>query len=1328
MNDADDLAAKIFHFPNSTNFHDKIIESLYNNLFGSSQAVPHLSENHSSAVQTLLYDRLCVIGGINYLYDAFCRCSLIINSFDPSSQNHPTLIKAKEYLAILIKISLLMLQQPHLFPTITTTAAQRQLTNLISTIMNDNANSDLMKNYLDLIFSSVQPNSSCAEALFESIIKELMSDLKSLTFINPHHITPLRVITLFLSIPSVCSSFVGLKNFLHSYMNGYKMETETVLGLLLRFTTLPDDPAVGEKYFNNPLQMTEVERLFCMSRLGSKINKMHEVLATHWSYLLNTNKTTQAALLTWIACVLLSNWSRTKMRPAKKSTSNDGFLLNVASLMINLSQQMNLFDESNLNSIDPYYILFESRLDVKEETKLACSAAEENNFINELQKLIDNYTGNSRIATRTVDSIMNPEILNPADSKEEKEEKELELKSSEATSLSSVNNLPIIKTVPTHDQSKFCPPSRSLQHRLQQYGEKSLAVGRSEYSSLHENNYLLLSNISTHSGIICDKCRIRDFSGVRYKCVNCRDYDLCSSCFTLDSIEALNLAEYSGVTFRCPYTDCSEENVREYQLKQHISISHMTDNSLVACPVCAVNGSEELFIQPKFSHHLQSDHLSDEHNPVNHFFIKIKQNQTHYHKKFFAPQPPFNVIQADSQLTLPPNANASVRYNAVQSFQSCLVHEGWQCSFCAVAPIKGLAYRCYNCPNYVLCNLCESLGFQHHHHAASHLFIKINRLVGKLSEYSASPVFYPPAQLGDFGFNLQTECNEKNFEACEPLANHLPNPLCACAVLCSVGFYLTLHCLHVGLMKTCSRYMALVSNLDGEADSRKVESLIKVKLCVDAQLLNDKFLSQCLNTYINACKYVYHLIQLSNDGDPFNLTTLPIEFAALPEYLVEDLADFILFLARFNIELLENHNALPILHLFVLLLKETRLINNPYLRAKLVEVLCSIAQFQTTHGPGSLKLSAILNTDSLILAHTIPALIRLYIDIENTGSDSQFYDKFNVRHAVAVLIKYLTEASKGHSKQLAHQSHTTELFIRFVNCIINDCIYLLDETFIKAAALHELQEKPSSTSNSASNNSSSNNLFSSFGSRPQRGSSVYNNERIASAGRSLRTASVLAQHTLNLLTVIAQNEESSAVLLRPEMIDRVTQACDTYIDKLAGNKASSIRVKDAASYSYNPSQLLLNFVRIQLAFKHIAHFNESILKLGTEQTLQHFEEAVKLLNNEKLLSATEANQVKSLCEELTRVGSRVADESESLGEIPSEFLDPIVDTLMLDPVILPTSGIAIDRPTILRHLLNQSSDPFNRQPLEAEQLIEAAELRAKIEHFIHSRTHKNCKD
>ena len=79
-----------------------------------------------------------------------------------------------------------------------------------------------------------------------------------------------------------------------------------------------------------------------------------------------------------------------------------------------------------------------------------------------------------------------------------------------------------------------------------------------------------------------------------------------------------------------------------------------------------------------------------------------------------------------------------------------------------------------------------------------------------------------------------------------------------------------------------------------------------------------------------------------------------------------------------------------------------------------------------------------------------------------------------------------------------------------------------------------------------------------------------------------------------------------------------------------------------------------------------------------------------------------------------------------------------MSTLMSDPVILPTSGVSMDRVNIIRHLLrlvtlvmmfillvhpcvillhSDMSDPFNRQPLTLDMLVPNKNLRKRIEEW-----------
>lgn len=57
-------------------------------------------------------------------------------------------------------------------------------------------------------------------------------------------------------------------------------------------------------------------------------------------------------------------------------------------------------------------------------------------------------------------------------------------------------------------------------------------------------------------------------------------------------------------------------------------------------------------------------------------------------------------------------------------------------------------------------------------------------------------------------------------------------------------------------------------------------------------------------------------------------------------------------------------------------------------------------------------------------------------------------------------------------------------------------------------------------------------------------------------------------------------------------------------------------------------------------------------------------------------------------------------------------VDPLMATLMTEPVILPSSKAVIDLSTIKSHLLSDATDPFNRVPLKIEDVL-PGELQAQ---------------
>jgi ubiquitin conjugation factor E4 B len=128
---------------------------------------------------------------------------------------------------------------------------------------------------------------------------------------------------------------------------------------------------------------------------------------------------------------------------------------------------------------------------------------------------------------------------------------------------------------------------------------------------------------------------------------------------------------------------------------------------------------------------------------------------------------------------------------------------------------------------------------------------------------------------------------------------------------------------------------------------------------------------------------------------------------------------------------------------------------------------------------------------------------------------------------------------------------------------------------------------------------------------------------------------------------------------------------------------------------------------------------------GRSYSKELFKSAVEIGRWRGIKSQTEIVQLQSFADKVEKAKEALEAE-EDLGELPDEFLDPLMFTVMRDPVCLPSSKTILDRATIKSHLLSDSKDPFNRAPLTIEEVVPVPELKARIQAFLIERRTKKA--
>ncbi|CAG8708529.1 9385_t:CDS:10, partial [Acaulospora morrowiae] len=480
------------------------------------------------------------------------------------------------------------------------------------------------------------------------------------------------------------------------------------------------------------------------------------------------------------------------------------------------------------------------------------------------------------------------------------------------------------------------------------------------------------------------------------------------------------------------------------------------------------------------------------------------------------------------------------------------------------------------------------------------------------------------------------------------------------------------------------------------------------KIAYDTQLLDNTALSHSLQFYNLVINWILRIVDPigKHPAQQIRLPlpkTPPEAFTMLPEYIIEDIAEFFLFISRYvpKVALTSSRDELVIF--IITFLNSSTYIKNPYLKAKLVEILFHY----TLYGENEGGIGAILLTHPISLNHLMPSLMQFYVEVEQTGAHTQFYDKFNIRYNISQIFKAIWN-NHAHKERLKEESLKTESFVRFANLLMNDATYLLDESLTKLSEIHNIQIEMDDRETW------------------DRQTPQHRQEReglLRSLERQATSYMALGNETVHMLEYMTS--EVVDPFLTPEIVDRLAAMLDYNLVSLVGPKCTELKVKNREKYRFQPRELLSQLVSIYLNLGKHKEFVQAVARDGRSYSKNHFSRAAGILLNRGLKSDKDVAELEKFVNEVEEFIKAQAAGEEELGEIPDEFLDPLMYSIMEDPVILPESRVTIDRSTITTHLLSDTTDPFNRKPLTIDQVIPNTELKERIIAYRNKRQNRN---
>lgn len=439
------------------------------------------------------------------------------------------------------------------------------------------------------------------------------------------------------------------------------------------------------------------------------------------------------------------------------------------------------------------------------------------------------------------------------------------------------------------------------------------------------------------------------------------------------------------------------------------------------------------------------------------------------------------------------------------------------------------------------------------------------------------------------------------------------------------------------------------------------------------------------------------------DDQEFLKTKAPVPWKYFPEFVIEGIINYCSFVSKLNNNpLLNNESKLSVFVEFaVTLLRCPELIGNPHMKSSLIEMLFAGSYPSANNGPGF--MSSIFNSNPLVLDNILYSLLNNYVTVEKTGASSQFYDKFTSRYYISIILEELwkNDAYRHQLKMLSLEN--VDFFVRFIARMLNDTTYLLDETFNELNNIHTYQQELKKRQNGSDSPNE------------ELGTDEELAGKLQEAERHAKSYMSLSNKIMELFKLFTKEVPQGFVL--PEIVDRLSSMLNYNLSVMVGPKCSQLKVENPMNYDFDPKRTLGDLCVIYCNLSSQEKFVTAVARDGRSFSYELFVKATRILTTKTYTAPEILTKFKQFAEQAELKRQEDEDEELELGEIPDEFLDPLMFTLMEDPVKLPSSKISMDRSTIKAHLLSDPTDPFNRMPLKLDDVVDDEELREKIQQF-----------
>ena len=428
----------------------------------------------------------------------------------------------------------------------------------------------------------------------------------------------------------------------------------------------------------------------------------------------------------------------------------------------------------------------------------------------------------------------------------------------------------------------------------------------------------------------------------------------------------------------------------------------------------------------------------------------------------------------------------------------------------------------------------------------------------------------------------------------------------------------------------------------------------------------------------------------------------------LPQFIYQNLIIISKFVKMYNEDsLIENIYCTKALVYFSLIFScQTNLIRNPHFRMEIFDIM--IFFFVSNNTKDKTKrinnIYKLLN-EKFIKEKLMISILRVFVDAERLGTSNQFYEKFNVRAKILLLIENINKGY-GHLFEENIKTYTEkypEDSKKMINNLMNDLTYLNDECIENLKAIKQYEDLIADKETYNAMNEEK---------------KKFEESKFHDKDRMVRAEIKLFNVSLKFLVTLCKLLQT--FFIKNEFLTQLVNFLNYSLNVFASPLGNELKLKNLNDYNFNPKFILGALLSVYSAFYDSEEFLKTVVTDERSYKYANFSRARNVVENSGKIEIdnNDFNNFLKFVKKLKDEERKIKEEEINYDDAPEEFCDTLTALLMTDPVKLPKSNVILDRKTIETHLLSDQSDPFNRTPLTKDMLIPCPELKAKIAEYI----------